>query len=203
MVQIAARPKPVPRGRGVRRAEILRGAADAFREMGFQGASMKDLAMAAGMLPSNLYYYFEGKDDLLYACQKSALATLTAGARRIVASVASASEQVRAVAKAHVLCLLEETGGSAAHLEFRALPGKHRAEIARERATYERLVRSIVEAGVAAGELRRVDAKLATLALLGSLNSTVVWWRPDGPRRPLEIADAFADLAVASLKVGR
>ncbi len=83
-----------------------------------------------------------------------------------------------------MLCLLEETGGSAAHLEFRALPGKRRAEIARGRDAYERLVRGVVEAGARSGELRPVDPKLATLSMLGALNSTVVWWRPDGPRRP-------------------
>lgn len=192
----------MPKPRDARRAEILRGAADAFRERGFHGAAMRDIAKTLGMLPSNLYYYFEGKDDLLYACQKTALATLLAGARAAIRAGGSAAVRLKAIARAHVLCLLEETGGSAAHLEFRALPGKRRAEIARGRDAYERLVRGVVEAGVASGELRPVDAKLATLAMLGALNSTVVWWRPDGPRRPPEIADAFADLIVEGLTAG-
>lgn len=193
MVQIAASAKDV------RREEILRGAAAAFRERGFHGASMRDIAKALGMTPGNLYYYFDGKDALLYACQKSALALLLKRARRIAANGRPADEQLRELARAHVLCLLEETGGSAAHLEFRALPGRHRAEIARERDAYEALVRVLVERGVRTGRLREVDAKLATLALLGALNSTVVWWRPDGPRRPPEIADSFADTLVGGL----
>ena len=201
MVQnLRSRAGPKAKPKEARRAEILRRAADAFREKGFHGAAMRDIAKALGMLPSNLYYYFEGKDDLLYACQKTALATLLAGARRITQMSTSATGKIRALAKAHVLCVLEETGGSAAHLEFRALPGRRRAEIARGRDAYERLVRSVVEAGVLAGEFRPVDAKLATLAMLGTLNSTVVWWRPDGPRRPAAIADTFAELIVGGLR---
>ena len=191
-----------PKAKEARRAEILKRAADAFREKGFHGAAMRDIAKTLGMLPSNLYYYFEGKDDLLYACQKTALATLLGGARRIVKTGATAAEKIRAIAKAHVLCVLEETGGSAAHLEFRALPGKRRAEIARGRDAYERIVRGVVEEGVRAGEFRALDGKLATLAMLGTLNSTVVWWRPDGPRRPAVIADTFADLIVGGLVLG-
>lgn len=198
MVQIATRPGSRART-DARRAAILRRAADAFREHGFHGAAMRDIARTLGMTPGNLYYYFKGKDDLLYACQKMALSTLLAAARRIAESTASATEKIREITMAHIACLLEETGGSAAHLEFRALPGKRRAEIARGRNEYERMVRGVVEEGIAAGLFRPVDPKLATLAMLGTLNSTVVWWRPDGPRRPQEIAETFADLIVGGL----
>ena len=160
---------------------------------------MRDIAKALGMTPGNLYYYFEGKDDLLYACQKTALATLLSAARRIAKSTAPATDKITAIATAHVICLLEETGGSAAHLEFRALPGKRRAEIARGREAYERIVRGVIEEGIATRAFRPVDPKLATLAMLGALNSTVVWWRPDGPRRPQEIAETFAALIVGGL----
>jgi AcrR family transcriptional regulator len=198
VVQILGRTAGLP-PKDARRAEILRRAADAFREHGFHGAAMRDIAKALEMTPGNLYYYFEGKEDLLYACQKTALTTLLSAARRIAASPVSAAAKVTEIATAHVLCLLEETGGSAAHLEFRALPGERRAEIAAERDGYEGLVREMIEEGIAAGDFRPVDPKLATLAMLGTLNSTVVWWRPDGPRRPKEIAETFAALIVGGL----
>ncbi len=181
------------------RAQILRLAAAAFRREGFFGASMKDIAAAAGMKTGNLYYYFSNKEDLLYACQKDALDRLMKGAKDVAASGAAAGEKLGALVRAHVLCLLEETGGSAAHLEFRALEGPHREEIQKRRDEYERVVRGVVAAGVKGGAFRRVDPKLATLAILGALNSTVTWWRPDGPLAPAAIADAFADLLVEGL----
>ena len=199
MVQILD-DRPAPTRHGAKRAEILRRAAAAFREQGFHAAGMRDIARALGMTPGSLYYYFESKDDLLYECQRQALATLLAGARAAAAREGwTAAQKLEEVVRVHVLCLLEETGGSAAHLEFRALPGPRRAEIAARRDEYERLVRGVVAAGVRRGELRAVDAKLATLALLGALNYTVVWWRPDGDRTPDEIARTFAETWIGGL----
>jgi AcrR family transcriptional regulator len=182
-----------------KRAEILRRASAAFRDAGFHGAGMREIASAAGMTPGNLYYYFHGKEDLLYACQRRTLTRLLDAARALPAGGEDPAARLRALVRSHVLCLLEETGGSLAHLEFRALPPARRAEIGRARDAYERLVRGVVTAGVRSGAFRPVDAKLSTLAILGALNSTVTWWRPEGPRAPAEIADAFADTLIGGL----
>src|SRR5438552_16832374 len=142
MVQISAsRTRPQAQGRReARRAEILRRAADAFREKGFHGAASRDIAATLGMTPGNLYYYFKSKDDLLYFCQRQALTRLLAGARKILADDLPPQIRLRELVQAHVLCLLEETGGSAANLEFRAMVPARRAEIAAWRDGYERLV---------------------------------------------------------------
>jgi AcrR family transcriptional regulator len=182
-----------------RRAEILRRAAAAFRDEGFHAAGMREIARAAGMTPGNLYYYFENKDDLLYACQRRTLERLLRDARAIAAGEGGPEDRLRALVRAHVLCLLEETGGSAAHLEFRALPAPRRAEIARRRDAYERVVRGVIAQGVRCGAFRAVEPKLAALAVLGAVNATVTWWRPEGPLAPAAIADAFADTLVGGL----
>ena len=44
-----------------RRREILHAAATVFRELGYNGAGMRDIADAADLSPGNLYYYFKGK----------------------------------------------------------------------------------------------------------------------------------------------
>jgi AcrR family transcriptional regulator len=202
MVQIGrdAASRGRPGRREERRTEILRRAADAFREHGFHAAGMREIATAAGMVPGNLYYYFRNKDDLLYFCQRQALSRLVAGARRIARSRGSGRARLAAILEAHVVCLLETTGGSAAHLEFRSLPSARRTEIAAERDAYERLVRGVVKAGQDDLSLRRaVDRRLATLALLGAANSTVTWWRPDGRKTAREVARAFADVLVGGL----
>jgi AcrR family transcriptional regulator len=198
MVQITADRARAPRSEA-KRLEILRRAAAAFRDHGFHGAGMREIAAAVGLTPGALYYYFRDKDDLLYVCQKRTLERLLADGRRIAAGGKDPAETLAALLEGHVRCLLEETGGSAAHLEFRTLPNPRRDEIARKRDAYERLVRRVVARGIRAHAFRPVDPKLATLALLGAVNSTVTWWRPEGPSTPADIAAAFSDVLVRGL----
>ncbi len=50
-----------------RRRLILEGAGKAFLRYGFERASMADIAVAAGVSRTALYYYFPGKDEVLQA----------------------------------------------------------------------------------------------------------------------------------------
>jgi AcrR family transcriptional regulator len=185
--------------RAPRRLEIVRRAADVFRRKGYHAAGMREIADGLGLAPGALYYYFRSKEDLLYACQEETLVRLTAGARRIVAGPGDAEQRLRALIAFHVDLTLAQTGGSAAHVEFRALPTDRLRRVVRRRDAYERLVRRLLADGVEEGSFRDLDPKVAAWMVLGALNWTVVWWRPDGRRSAAEVAGAFADLMLRGL----
>ena len=109
------------------------------------------------------------------------------------------SDRLRTLASSHVLCLLDDVEGSAAHLEVDALPASHRAAVVAKRDRYERGVRALVADGITRGTLRAADATVSTRAFLGALNWTAQWYRPDGALDPRTIADRVADFAVAAL----
>ncbi|MGQ0614068.1 MAG: TetR/AcrR family transcriptional regulator [Planctomycetaceae bacterium] len=195
MVQIQA----ASRAEG-RRAEILRRAASLFRRKGFHRAGMRDLAGELGIAPGALYYYFKSKDDLLHACQMLSLKRLLQSARELAGSPAPAGEKLRRLVAAHLGHILDELGGSFAHVEFHALPPPLLAEVVRGRDAYERIVRGILEEGVASGAFRALDVKLGALSLLGALNWTVVWWRPDGRHTLPEVAAEVAEIFLRGVK---
>src|SRR5438552_11576146 len=161
-----------------RRVEILRAAAQIFRSRGFAAAGMRDIAVAADLSSGNLYHYFRGKDELLFFCQDRSLDRLLDALARARRGAGPLPGRLREMAAAHVLCLLDDVEGSAAHLEVDALPARLRARIVAKRDTYERGVRALVASGIRRGALRPTDPTFATRAFLGALNWTAHWFRP-------------------------
>ena len=177
----------------------MRAAARVFRARGFAASGMRHIATAADLSPANLYHYFRGKDELLFFCQDRSVDRLLDALAAARKSRGPLTGRLREMAIAHVLCLLDEVEGSAAHLEVDALPPRLRARIVAKRDQYERGVRALVAGGVRARTLRASDATIATRAFLGALNWTAHWFRPEGPQSPQQVAELVADYAVAGL----
>src|SRR5436189_1510536 len=55
-----------PKDLSARRAQIFRTAAHIFRDRGFDGTSVGDVARALRMTKAGLYHYFTGKEALLF-----------------------------------------------------------------------------------------------------------------------------------------
>jgi AcrR family transcriptional regulator len=182
-----------------RRLEILRAAARVFRRRGVAAAGMREIAEEADLSPGNLYYYFRGKDELLYFCQDRTLGQMHTAVELARATDAPVADQLRAVLAAHLHCTLDEMEGATAHLEVEALPDGLRRQIVGKRDAYERAVRALVARGVKRGEFAPCDAALVTRAMLGAVNWTARWYRPDGSQSVAEIARALPEYLVRGL----
>jgi AcrR family transcriptional regulator len=183
-----------------RRLEILRAAARTFRRRGFAAAGMRDIAAEADLSPGNLYHYFKGKDEILYFCQDRWLDRMIEVVRSAREEEPSPAKALRHVLETHVRYLLDEMEGSAAHLEVEALPAGLRDRIVRKRDRYEAGIRRMISAGVREGDLVECDPKLVTRAILGALNWTARWYRPEGPASPSSVATGLADYLMRGLR---
>ena len=181
------------------RRRILGAAARVFRQRGLAAAGMREIAAAAELSPANLYYYFSSKDELVFFCQDDSLDRMLEAARRAARETRSPRERLRRVIEAQLVCMLSDLEGAAAHLDVEALPERLRAPILEKRDRYERALRRIVKDGVARGAFRRCDATLVTRAILGAVNWTARWYRPEGARSAAEVASAFSDYLLRGL----
>lgn len=182
-----------------RRLEILRAAGRQFRARGFAETGMRDIAEAAELSPGNLYNYFQGKHEILFFCQESSLDRMIAALEKARRITGSAAARLRFVIISHLRCLLDEVEGSVAHLLTNALPPGPQRYLVAKRNRYERGVRNLIVSGMRAGEFIQGDAALMARAILGALNWSVQWFRPEGEMTADEIAEKLGDYLVRGL----
>ena len=189
----------------LKREAILRSAAAAFRRKGYYGTSMEDIGDALLMTKGSLYYYFKDKEEILFACHDFSLDRVLERTREVLEEQkdASASEKLSALIDALVHVMIDDLQGSALALDFAALRDELLAQIITKRDQFERSMRVVINEGVKAREFRKVDAKLATFAILGAINWISKWYRPDGAFQAADIGRMYSDLFVKGLSQGK
>ena len=182
------------------REQLLRSAARLFREQGFHGTSVAEVASAAGITKSSLYHHFPSKQALLAEILKDTVSRVTPAVEEIASSDLPAAERLREAARCHVVELIHDQDKVACFVEEgRFLAADYRDVFVSKRDRYEQSFRRILEDGVRSGEFRPVSVRLASLAVLGMCNSVVHWYQPGGHLNVETVAEEFADLAVKSL----
>ena len=182
-----------------RRFEILRAAGRQFRARGFFETGMRDIAAASDLSPANLYNYFRGKHEILFFCQDSTLDRLLAALQKTRRLRATSAQKLHAIVVSHLTCVLDEVEGSAAHFLTSALPHSLQQRIVTKRDRYEEGLRQLIAAGVRSGEFLPCDTALAARSILGALNWSVLWFRPDGALTAAEIAEGLAAYLIRGL----
>lgn len=183
-----------------RREEILHAALRAFRERGYHATTLDDIAHRLGVRSTALYHYFPDKESILYACHCESLAEVGRVLERAEERCSSAADRLRCVIREHARVMTDSLEGSPFAFEVAALKPEHRAEVVAARDSYERALRQIISEGIATGEFRPVDPKLAVFAILGAVNWIARWYVPDGPTHGSELGDHFAEHLVKGLE---
>lgn len=177
------------------RDDILDAAAQVFRQKGFNGASMQDIAEAVNLQKASLYHHVTSKQEILLALLDRALGMLTDHIAGIAAQDLPVDQKLRQMMCAYLIALADNSDLSSVLLfEHRSLDKKSHARHVPQRDKFEALWRDAINEGVRTKVFDCADTGVAVRALMGVMNWTLTWYRPDGGK-PIEIiADEYADL---------
>ena len=182
------------------REDILEAAAQVFRQKGYHGASMEDIARAVNLQKPSLYHHVSSKQDILLALLNRALELLLERLSPISSQGIPADKKLQQMIRVYLQILAENTDLSSVLLfEHRSLERKQHARHVPHRDRFEALWRDVVEEGVASRLFVCDDPALATRAILGVLNWTITWYHPDGALEIDEIADRYSTLLLNGL----
>lgn len=192
--------------------EIIAEASHLFARQGVAATTMAEIATAAGLQVSSLYYYFRSKHEILEAIvgevNRIPRAALAAARAEHVDPATSLHAFVRA--DAAVLCRFPFDIN-----EIHRLAGDDETDFARywtERQQLHDDVEALVADGIATGTLIDVDPHLTALTILAGDEASQNWFRPVGARRlvatdgrsterytPEDVGGFLADLTLRGL----
>lgn len=187
-----------------RRQQIEDAASALFRDRGYAGTSVRDIAQAINLQGGSLYAHVASKEDVLWSIVSRAANRFSTEVGPIAAGTAASAAKLRQMIRAHVAVVTESQRDAAVFLhEWRFLGEERRRQMAERRDAYEALFRRVIGEGIAAGDFASVDPRLTATALLTALNGVATWYRVDGAQTADEIADQYADLFLRALTCDR
>jgi AcrR family transcriptional regulator len=151
------------------------------------------------MTKGNLYYYFQDKEEILFACHQYALDLLLKVLERVEGRTYPPEEKLRRLIVAFVHTMIDELGGTSLTLDLQALAPQRLKAIIAKRDRFDQGIRQIITEGIETSVFRQSDPKLLTFAILGSINWIPYWFDPNGGATSVEIAEEFAEYLIAGL----
>ncbi|MGH8530504.1 MAG: TetR/AcrR family transcriptional regulator [Nevskiales bacterium] len=156
---------------------MLDAAAAQFAHHGYHGTTIRDIAVGAGMTPGAVYFHFASKHALLLEVYEEGVRRVLSRLDQIAAPEAAAWQQLEKMAIAHLQAILDQS--DYARVVIRVFPDDVKEvsdELKSQRNLYEKRFRAVID------EIPRLsprERKFARLLLLGGLNWTPSWYRPD------------------------
>lgn len=182
---------------------LLRSAAQAFASKGFHATTTRDIASGAGLSPAGVYVHFATKEELLFHISRSGHQAAVALVRAARASSDSPVDQLRALMSRFTEWHVDQYQlASVVQYEHQHLTPVHHAEVLALRKEIDAVVRSVLEAGVAAGVFTIDDVGDTALALLSVVVDVARWYSPTIRRTPAQIGATNAALALRLVGAG-
>ncbi len=184
-----------------RKEQVIRKAAELFREKGYAASSMRDLAQKMGIEAASLYSHIKSKEEILQQLCFDMATEFRKSLCEVEKQKGPASEKLRNGIVGHIEVMAKDLTASAVFMnEHRHLSQPHLREFLLLRINYINRFKNIIEEGIATGEFKPIDKKLAVMTLFSSLNWMPQWYDPHSNIVPADLGQQLSDMLVNGLK---
>ncbi len=173
-----------------RRGQIIRESARLFREKGYDGTSVRDIAAATGLQSGSWVYHFRTKQEILAAVMEEGLQQALERIEAIGREALAPREHFRALLRTHLDTLLGPGQDFIPVLlyEWRSLESEARPRIIALQRRYEAAWDGVIDRLQQSGEWVQ-PTRIDRLMMFGALNWMAHWYRQDGPLDVAQLAE--------------
>ena len=185
-----------------RKEQVIRSAAELFREKGYAASSMRDLAQKLGIEAASLYSHIKSKEEILQHLCFDMAGEFRKSLAEVEKKEVTASEKLKLGIIGHIQVMAKDLTASAVFMnEHRHLSQPYLRDFLLLRINYINRFKSIIEEGARQGEFKdSIDKKLAVMTLFSSLNWMPMWYDPSSKIVPQDLGQQLADMLVNGLK---
>ncbi len=190
-----------PRRAGAKKDQILEAAARVFRQKGYDGATLRDIAKEAGLLPGSLYYHIRSKEELLRGIVEQPIQDLLTQLERIIVSEIPVSRKLEQAIAAHLRAFDAHYPSFFVYVQNLFHVDAMHPRLQKRAKRYEEYWQQILCQGIESGEFPPdLDVKVASFALLGMCNWMHRWYRQEGRLSIDQIIQQFSRLVLDGLR---
>jgi AcrR family transcriptional regulator len=173
--------------------EILSRAAECFMEQGFHATSIDDVARRLGSTKGRIYHHYASKIDLFFDVHREGMRLLFAAVEPSRNTAGDGITVLTAMLLAHARALFDNHAfesvvaqGVQLHRFGATTPGQRQIldELIESRDRFEGMFKEQARAAVADGTLTDLDVSIAVKTMLGGLQWSLIWYRPEADVRP-------------------
>lgn len=185
-----------------RKEQVIRKAAELFREKGYAASSMRDLAQKLGIEAASLYSHIKSKEEILRNLCFDMAAEFRKSLEEVEKAGGTASAKLKKGIIGHISVMAKDLTASAVFMnEHRHLSQPYLRDFLLLRINYINRFKTIIEEGAKSGEFKdTIDKKLAVMTLFSSLNWMPQWYDPNSNIMPHDLGDQLADMLVNGLR---
>lgn len=187
--------------RSARKALIIATAAKMFREKGFTGSSMRDLAENIGIEAASLYNHIQSKSQILVEIIQGVSQDCRQQLDSLEAGNSTALQKLEALIRFHTQMMLTRFEEYSVMVnEWIHLETERLAEFAADRRQYVKKMESIVQQGIDNGELKPIMPYVVVLNILSSVRGLEFWHKSAKSYTTAEIEENMVAHLIGGLK---
>lgn len=183
-----------------RKNQILKTAAKLFKKRGYSAVTMRDLADAMEIKAASLYNHIDSKQEILSAIIIDIAEAFTSGMDKIKNEPQSSLEKLKKIIELHIDLTVQNSDAMAClnndwmHLEEK-LP-----YFVKMREDYEENFRSIINEGIAQGEIAQRDIEIMLFSMLSTLRTLYIWYTKKGGVDAKTLKNDMPDTLISGIK---
>ncbi len=188
---------------GFQKAKMLETARRLFWEKGYNATSMREIAVAYGCRPANLYNFFSDKEEILFEVLREEMEQIVNPIKHLEGDDGTSPiEQLRFIIESHLKVTLSYRRSAKLLFDVAldSLSPDKRKKIVGFRDTYDRVIRKVIHRGMDTGYFPKVDVRLAGFMIASMITRTRIWFHPKKGVSLNELADFISEFALNGLK---